>query len=146
MERLKTKYEEAIKSTTSLTRIITIIEKEQHTLFLEFIDEKKKNEAFQILRDSLIQRFEYSVDTVWKYIKEYLFKKRGIDLSHPKPVFRECLRSKLANEKEVSLLIDMIDDRNITSHAYKENVAKKISEKVQEYCNIMKKLLKIAKP
>lgn len=29
---------------------------------------------YQEVRDSIIQRFEYSTDTFWKYIKDYLAK------------------------------------------------------------------------
>jgi hypothetical protein len=32
---------------------------------------------YQELRDSLIQRFEYSLDTFWKMLKEYLVVKQA---------------------------------------------------------------------
>ena len=146
MEKLKIKYNAATKSINSLKRLLIIIEKEQNTLFLEFIDEKKQKEAIQILRDSLIQRFEYSVDTLWKYLKEYLSVKRGVIQTHPKQVFREFLRTELVSNINEDLLIDMVDARNLTSHAYKEKIAQEVSEKIPEYCKIMKILLKASKP
>jgi len=146
METLKLKYEVAKKSLESLNRLLNLREQEQKISFCEFVTEEMKKEMFLALRDSLIQRFEYSVDTLWKYIKEYLTTKKGIIQTHPKPIFRECFKAKLASEKEIEDLIRMIDSRNITSHAYKESIAEEISNKIPTYYKLMKKLLDVSKP
>ena len=50
--------------------------------------EEKLREA---LRDSLIQRFEYSFDTLWKYLRTYFLAKHliKIDVPTPKQVFTQ---------------------------------------------------------
>jgi hypothetical protein len=35
----------------------------------------------------------------------------------------------------------MVDDRNLTSHTYKEALAEKIASRIPAYCKIMEKLL-----
>jgi hypothetical protein len=75
MDNLKFKYESTKKSIQGLRQVITILDTKQQTMPL-LIDAQTNR---QILRDSLIQRFEYSVDTLWKYLKHYLVQTRGIN-------------------------------------------------------------------
>ena len=142
MEGLDLKYESATKALASLKELVDIIEKEEKILHLDFIDREK---LLKILRDSLIQRFEYSVDTLWKYLKEYLFIEKGISLASPKPIFRSCLTIGLLNKSDVEDLLDMVNDRNSTSHGYNEDYAEKISKKIPGYCFLIEKLLEAAK-
>jgi len=144
MEKLRLKYEVATKALKSLQIMIVWIERDVPSFDFSKVDPEDEN--FKVWRDSLIQRFEYSVDTVWKYLKEYLWRKRGVEQTHPKPVFRECFKVGLINEQETEKLIDMIDDRNITSHAYKESIANKVGINIPIYYKLMKKLLDEAQP
>ena len=88
---------------------------------------------FPILRDAYIKRFEYVVDTHWKYLKEFLRTNHGYDLHSPKDVFRACFRQGLLSEKEIALVMAMIDDRLLTTFAYKEEVASHIYAAIPGY-------------
>lgn len=142
MEGLDLKYESATKALASLRELVDIIEKEEKILHLDFIDKEK---VLKILRDSLIQRFEYSVDTLWKYLKEYLFIEKGISLASPKPIFRSCLTVGLLGENDIEDLLGMVNDRNSTSHGYNEDQAEQISKKIPRYCRLIEKVLKAIK-
>lgn len=142
METLKLKYESAKKAIASLKEIIELTNQKKQILTLEFINPEVER---KILRDSTIQRFEYSVDTLWKYLKEYLLQIKGITQNSPKPIFRNCLQANLATEKDVEKLIEMVDDRNLTTHTYKEDLANTISEHIPAYLNLMEKLLQESK-
>lgn len=144
MEKLKIKYEAAKKSLESLKFLLQTLETNKKILFLEFITEEQQKQESQILQDSLIQRFEYFVDTTWKYLKEYLYVKKGVKETHPKSVFRECLKAKLVNKEESEKLIKMIDDRNLTSHTYNEILAKDIGSRIPEHYKLMQKLIDTA--
>ena len=43
-----------------------------------------------IVRDSAIQRFEFTLDLSWKALKAYLEDKKGIVCASPKECFREA--------------------------------------------------------
>ena len=144
MEKLKIKYESAIKSLDSLKFLLHAIETNKKVLFLEFVTKETQKQEAQILQDSLIQRFEYSVDTVWKYLKEYLYVKKGVEEVHPKSIFRECLKAKLINKEESEQLIKMVDDRNLTSHTYNEILAKDIGSRIPKHYKLMQKLMDTA--
>lgn len=142
METLKLKYESAKSAITSLKEIIKLTDQKKQILTLEFIDPEVER---KILRDSTIQRFEYSVDTLWKYLKEYLLQIKGITQNSPKPVFRSCLQANLVSAQETEKLMEMVDDRNLTTHTYKEDLANTISEHIPTYLNLMEKLLQESK-
>lgn len=47
----------------------------------------------------------------------------------------------MIKEDETVKLLEMTDDRNMTSHAYKEEVAQAIYEKLKEYSELMKDII-----
>jgi len=95
---------------------------------------------YQELRDSIIQRFEYSVDIFWKYLKDHLRVVLGvnIEIARPKFVLKECYDAKLLSKEEFEVCINLIEDRNLTSHGYNENLAEKISKNIPKYFQCMK--------
>ncbi len=122
MERLELKHRDALKALNTLKDIL--------------------REPFSVIvRDAAIQRFEYTFEAFWKFIREYLKEKEGIIANSPKSCFKEVFSIGLASEDETVALQEMTDKRNDTSHTYKENVAQGIYEKLQEYCALMEKIL-----
>jgi nucleotidyltransferase substrate binding protein (TIGR01987 family) len=93
-----------------------------------------------IVRDAAIQRFEYTFEALWKFLKEYLQEKEGIVCSSPKACFRETFSVGLIREEDTVLFLQMTDDRNMTSHTYKEEVARLIYGKLKGYSVLMEKL------
>ncbi len=90
-----------------------------------------------IQRDAAIQRFEYSFEAVWKAAKAYLLEVEGIDVASPKKVLRVSGEIGLLSEEQVSLGLQMVDDRNLTSHTYHEGLAQRIYERLQSYADLM---------
>ena len=122
MERLKLKQEDAKRALVLLKEIL----KEPYSV---------------IIRDATIKRFEYTFDTFWKYFKEYLKTKKGVDARSPKDCFREMLSQSICSEEEAENLLNMTDSRNETAHTYKEEVANEIFSKIGDYAKLMDKIL-----
>ncbi len=98
---------------------------------------KKENNA--ILLDGTIQRFEFTVELAWKTIKEYLEYEKLGEFNSPRSVVKEAYRLNLIENGEKWL--DMLDDRNLTSHTYDENTAKEIYRNIiTDYYNLLLKL------
>lgn len=127
MERLDIRYNDAKKAVKTLEEIL-------------------KEPFSVVIRDAAIQRFEYTFEAVWKFLKEYLKEQEGIVSNSPKGCFKEAFRVKLLTEKESVAFLEMTDSRNDTSHTYKEEVATKIYKKLDKYCRLIKNLLKKANP
>jgi len=77
-----------------------------------------------LLRDGLIQRFEFTFELAWKTLKA-IFEDEGlIGLNSPKMVLREAFSAGIILNDE--LWLSMLSDRNATSHIYSEVIAKNI--------------------
>jgi nucleotidyltransferase substrate binding protein (TIGR01987 family) len=107
---------------------------------LKTLDEILKEPYSIIVRDATIQRFEYSFESFWKTLREYLKEYEGIVCNSPKSCFREALSIGLLNEEETIICLEMTDNRNLTSHTYLEEIAQKIYEKIKDYSDIMYKI------
>jgi len=99
------------------------------------IDESEK--IYSHIRDSVIQRFEFSVDIFWKCLKDYLGLKHKINLASPRSVMKECFAQRIIDEEELKIFEDMIDDRNDTSHVYNEIMSQDIAENAYEYYRLI---------
>ncbi|MGG7153206.1 nucleotidyltransferase substrate binding protein [Clostridium neonatale] len=94
----------------------------------ESIDESKNNSKSSTLKDGVIQRFEFCYEICWKLIKYYLESEGIQEAKSPKSTFREGFKIGIIKDGEV--WIDMLNDRNLTSHVYDEEVAFDIYEKI----------------
>ena len=93
-------------------------------------------------RDAAIQRFEYSFEAAWKAARTYLFEIEGLDVASPKKVLRESGAVGLLSEDQVSLGLQMVDDRNLTSSPYHEGVAQQIYARLEAYATLMQAWLR----
>ena len=97
--------------------------------------------ASDVVRDGLIQRFEFTYELAWKTTKEYLEDIGIVDKLSPKAVIKEAYAQKIIVNEQNWLL--MLQDRNMTSHVYKEEMAQEIAERIIGcYINELELLLK----
>ena len=90
----------------------------------------KFDEANDLLRDGLIQRFELTFELSWKTLKVYFEDEGLIGLNSPKAVLREAFSAGIIKNDE--LWLRMLNDRNLTSHIYIEQVAIEICDNIKE--------------
>lgn len=120
MEKLKLRYETTIKALKTLKEIV--------------------EEPYQtIVRDAAIKRFEYSFDIFWKFFKDYLRVLEGIECASPKSCFREAFKVGILSEETVEVL-EMTDDKNISTHTYDEKAIEEIYHQVGDYWKLMDEL------
>jgi nucleotidyltransferase substrate binding protein (TIGR01987 family) len=104
----------------------------------------RRGDDYYFFRDSAIQRFEFTVEIFWKMIKSFLREKEGIDCRTPKSCIREFFSAGYLDEELTVVLLEMIDDRNLTSHTYREEVAEMIFVRLQKYIDVLQgSLIKI---
>ena len=95
----------------------------------EAVEESKKNEVSDIIRDGMIQRFELTFELAWKATKEYLEDLGITDKNSPKVAMREAFAQNLIENQDVWIL--MINDRNLTAHVYNEETAVEIGNRIK---------------
>lgn len=131
MERLKERHQMILKALSSLNIALK-----------KFNVCPVHDENYEIIRDSIIKRFEYTMDTFWKFLKEFLLKQHGIEpAASPSKIFRQCLDTNILTSDEFTHALKIIEDRNLTSHTYNEALAEEISHDVAEHYVLMKKII-----
>ena len=93
----------------------------------EGILELQANES-SIVRDGVIQRFEFTTELAWKAAREYLMDQGFVDINSPKTVMKEAFSFGLITDDKI--WIQILNDRNLTSHIYKEEIADEICERI----------------
>ena len=104
-------------------------------------DEVLREKKTEIVRDSAIQRFEFTFELSWKTLKAYLEENKGArDLFFPKDTFKSAFKAGIIKDDPVWL--DMVDTRNKTSHIYKESMAEEVYASFPAYLPLIKELIK----
>jgi nucleotidyltransferase substrate binding protein (TIGR01987 family) len=104
------------------------------------LDEGIKLTEDQLDRDGVIQRFEFTFELLWKTLKLFL-SSEGLITKSPKEALKESFGFGLIQNEEVFL--NMLDDRNQTSHIYSEDVSELIFKRIKnDYLKEIKKLLR----
>lgn len=80
--------------------------------------------------DGTIQRFEFTFELTWKCAKRALASK-GIDARSPRDAIKECYALGWINDERT--WIDMLTDRNRTSHTYVEEIALEVYGRLEDY-------------
>lgn len=90
-----------------------------------FMDREELNDLEE---QGLIQSFEYNHELAWKTLKDFLELRGTKDLFGSKDTSREAFKAGLLgdSERDGKIWMEMIDDRNLTSHTYNEEVTRKI--------------------
>lgn len=88
-------------------------------------------------RDALLQRFEYSVEAVWKAVQHFLREAEGVDVGSPKAAIRASFRVGALDEGQTRAALLMIEDRNLTVHTYEEALAQQIAARVPAHAGLL---------
>ncbi len=107
------------KALEKLNEAAQIMEKELHYSV----------EVNDLLKDGLIQRFEYTHELAWNVMKDYAEYQGSTDIRGSRDAIRWALHNGLANDKA---WMKYIEDRNLSSHDYDSMTADSIFIKVIE--------------
>ena len=88
-----------------------------------------------LTRDATIQRFEFCVELSWKSAKKIM----GSDTTAPKQVVREMAQNSLV--QDIAFWLKAIDQRNLSSHTYRESLAEEVYAFAKEFLPVAQQLL-----
>jgi nucleotidyltransferase substrate binding protein (TIGR01987 family) len=91
----------------------------------EALNEDKNNE---LVIDGTIQRFEFVIELYWKTLKR-LLAQEGVIATTPKDVLKKAYSVDWI--KNETAWLEMLQDRNETSHVYDEEKANEIYEHIR---------------
>jgi len=82
----------------------------------------------EMIKEGLIQRFEYTHELAWNVMKDYATFQGNTNVGGSRDATREAFQLKLVSDGKIWM--DMIGSRNKTSHTYNEETADEIYLKI----------------
>lgn len=89
----------------------------------------EKEELSELEEQGLIKAFEYTWELAWNTMKDYLEYQGITNLTGSRDTIRESFKAGLISGGDVWM--DMLRNRNRTSHVYNEDTAKEISTTIR---------------
>ncbi|MEK7078749.1 MAG: HI0074 family nucleotidyltransferase substrate-binding subunit [Patescibacteria group bacterium] len=89
-------------------------------------------------QDATIQRFEFTFEMAWKIMKS-IVELEGLITTSPRNAIRQAATVGLIDNPSVWL--EFLENRNLTVHTYKEEVAQKVYKSAKEFIPHVEKLL-----
>lgn len=84
-----------------------------------------------IVKEGIIQRFEYTFELAWKTLKDKMIEDGLlVERITPKFVFKLAFQSKYLDEVEIWM--QMANDRNLMSHSYNFDTFDKVLARLQQ--------------
>ena len=91
----------------------------------------EKDISDDIIVDGIIQRFEFTFEQSWKAMKLYLEDQGVLDEAlAPRSTIKTAFKHRVISDGDI--WIEMMLDRNRTSHMYDEDAAKEIVKRIKE--------------
>lgn len=112
----------------------------------EVVEKYKENKDDLIVRDSLIQRFEFTYSITLKTLRKYFIERAFIVDDVNKLSFNEMVRIAMQLnllKSDLAKWTQYREMRNLTSHTYDENVALKVAGIVPDFYEEVSYLLNI---
>ncbi|MDX2050624.1 MAG: HI0074 family nucleotidyltransferase substrate-binding subunit [Rickettsiaceae bacterium] len=88
--------------------------------------------------DATIQRFEFTFELAWRFLRDY-FLERDIELNYPKEILQQAFKVRLIDDEDI--WVQMLKDRNLTSHTYDEKLADEIFDRIKLYVPVLRNLM-----
>ena len=92
------------------------------------LEEALNQELNEFIRDSVIKRFEFSFELLWKLIKK-IAESESLECYSPKSCMKLGYQMGLINNEDTFL--SMLEYRNLTVHMYNEVEAQEVYEFVK---------------
>jgi len=89
------------------------------------------NNSPDLLKEGVIQRFEFTHELAWKLMKDYLVYEGIQNITGSRSATREAFNKGLIDNGQVWM--DMIESRNITVHTYREDILEKELLKIKTH-------------
>lgn len=93
---------------------------------LGLLNKEPSNKAYKL---AVIQSYEMDIELAWKTLKDYL-NYLGYQIQTPREVIKQAFAIEIIEEGEIWL--QMLEDRNLTSHIYDEAKAQEVVDSINK--------------
>jgi nucleotidyltransferase substrate binding protein (TIGR01987 family) len=126
--RWEQRFSNYLKALEKLKQSIEYIQHDYEVKKNTLLNAKEEVILNEILKEGLIQRFEYTHELAWNVMKDYAEYQGNPNVGGSRDATREAFQLQLIANGH--LWMDMISSRNKTSRTYNEDTANAIYEKI----------------
>ncbi len=94
------------------------------------------------IKSGQIQKFEFTVELLWKTVQVFLYEVDGVDVITPKSVAKEFVEAGYSDYDAYELFIRAVNDRNQLSHIYRQEMAESIWQRLPEYIRMVEQIIR----
>lgn len=116
------------KALRKLSEAIDYIEEELKNNDFEIENKEVEDVLEEIIKEGLIQRFEYTYEMAWNVMKDYAIYQGNTEIGGSRDAIRFAFSINLIENGD--MWMDMIKSRIKTSHTYNEETANEIYLKI----------------
>ena len=91
---------------------------------------EEKDKLEEILKEGLIQRFEYTHELAWNVMRDFMMYSGNTEIYGSKDATRHAFKAGLIQNGDIWM--EMIRSRNLTSHTYNEETANEIFDRITQ--------------
>jgi len=95
------------------------------------------------VKSGQIQKFEFTIELLWKTVQVFLLEVDGVDVVTPKSVAKEFVEAGHCDHETYELFIRSINDRNQLSHIYRQEMAESIRYRLPEYVEMVDRIVSV---
>ena len=112
------------------------------------VDLLLERELSNLEKQGIIQAFEFTHELAWKTLKDFLIHRGNKEIYGSRDATRAAFKLDIIEKGEVWM--EMIESRNLTSHAYDESTAEEIiqqvrKEYIEQFHSLKKKMDRLKK-
>ncbi len=104
---------------------------------LQRLDEAIAIAKDELDKDGVLQRFEFTIEMLWKALKAIL-RYQGIECFSPRNCIKEAFKANIIDDE---IILDMLEDHIASSHIYVQQKSEEIFERIKKvYIDYLKNL------
>lgn len=97
-----------------------------------------------VIKNGQIQKFEITIELLWKVMQRYLYEKLGQNIGGPKLVVKAFYENNIIKDKKLyEIAFEMVETRNKLSHLYDKKYFEEIYPRLKVFSKSMNEIKNI---
>jgi len=111
-----------------------------HKAYLKLQQFLNEDNNTELSRAGIVHAYEFTFELLWKFLQKYMDNMGILEEHGPNAVIRTAFQNGCIEDGQ--MYMDMLRDRNLITHTYKEEMATEIYNRIKNtHINILEKFI-----